>query len=696
MKTCPQCATTYDDERAVCPADNTQLIEIVTDGKDPMLGKVLAGRFLLVEKLGQGGMGTVYKAVHTQMDRICALKLLSPFSHDTESAVARFKREARMASRIDNPHAVTIYDFGEAEGGLLYLAMEYIDGKPLTRLLAEEQGMGINRTVHITAQIAQALAAAHTLGIVHRDLKPDNIMIARKGGDADYVKVLDFGIAKTVADDTENVTKTGFILGTPVYMSPEQITGDKLDGRSDVYSLAIIAYEMLSGRLPFEGDNVQAIMIKRVTSDPIRLRQVNPSVSESVEQVVMAGLTRDREKRIATAEAFASLLTTAQHGGTQVMSSPVTNEIAGPGGRQTNPITERHTIISATVEEGFTAANTPEALPQPVPQTAPVASSEQEKPTVDISATPLPPAEQFVTQPSTSFEAIKVDPTKADATRPVQRPAESIPPTFDLHSEPQPQPAAQAWQQPQAQPPQYQQQSWQSATRPVERPQKGSKGVLILAVALVAAVVLIGAAYFIYSRMDKVDQPVTNTSRTQNANSDSGASARTFYENGLRHQKQAYSLESAGSKFEAKAENEKAVDEYKKAIAAKPDYPEAHENLGVAYYSLGRLDEALTEYDTAIRQYGKPTAQVLTNQGMALLGRKLYEEAASSFAAAKELDPNDHDLDYYLGFAHHYSGNPEGAKAAFRRYLANAPSGQYAKEVRDILAGHAEPVIPSP
>src|SRR5687767_1033805 len=169
MKTCPQCATSYEDALAVCPVDNAQLIEIVTDGKDPMLGKVLAGRFLLVEKIGQGGMGTVYKAMHTQMDRICALKLLTPQTNDTESAVARFKREARMASRIDNPHAVTIYDFGEAEGGLLYLAMEFIDGKPLTRLLAEEQGLGINRTVHITAQIAEALTAAHSLGIVHRD-----------------------------------------------------------------------------------------------------------------------------------------------------------------------------------------------------------------------------------------------------------------------------------------------------------------------------------------------------------------------------------------------------------------------------------------------------------------------------------------------------------------------------------------------
>ena len=686
MKTCPQCATSYDDAPVVCPADNALLIEIVTDGKDPMLGKVLAGRFLLVEKLGQGGMGTVYKAIHTQMDRICALKLLSPMSTDTESAVARFKREARMASRIDNPHAITIYDFGEAEDGQLYLAMEFIDGKPLTRLLADEPGLGINRTVHITGQIAEALTAAHSLGIVHRDLKPDNIMIAQKAGDADYVKVLDFGIAKTVADDTDNVTKTGFILGTPVYMSPEQLTGEKLDGRSDVYSLAIIAYEMLSGHLPFKGDNVQSIMIKRVTNDPIRLRQANHSVSDSVEEVVMAGLARNRDERIATAEAFASMLTAAQHTGTQVMSSPGTNPITGPGGRQTELMTERHTVVSGAPDNGFTAADTPGPLPHAVSQTAPVVSSEQEKPTANVSATPLPPAENFVTQPSTSFEAIKADPT-----RPVQKPAESVPPTFDLRSEPPTQPVPPAWQQPQVQ-----QQQWQSAAQPAQRPQKSSKGILILAVVLVFGVLVIGAAaYYLYTRMSNGNETVTNTSQTQNANADISA-ARTFYENGKGHQKQAYSLEDAGSKAEANAENEKAIAEYKKAIAAKPDYPEAHENLGVAYYNLGRLDEALMEYDIAIRQYGKPTAQVLTNQGMALLSRKLYEEAAGSFVAAKELDPNDHDLDYYIGFAYHYSGNPEGAKASFRRYLSNAPLGQYAKEVREILAGRAQPVIPSP
>lgn len=680
MKTCPQCATSYDDTHAVCPRDSTQLIKIVTDGSDPMLGKILAGRFLLVDKLGQGGMGTVYKAVHTQMDRICALKLLSPLSADTESAIARFKREARMASRIDNPHAVTIYDFGQAEDGLLYLAMEYIDGKPLTRLLADEQGLGISRTVHITKQIAQALTAAHSLGIVHRDLKPDNIMVSQKGADSDYVKVLDFGIAKTVADDTDNVTKTGFILGTPVYMSPEQLTGEKLDGRSDVYSLAIIVYEMLSGRLPFDGDNVQAIMIKRVTNDPIRLRQATHAVSEAVEAVVMSGLARNREARIATAEAFASLLIDAQHGGTQVMSGSATNQIAEQGGRQTNPITERQTVITGTPDQGFTASDAPEAFPHTLEQTTAPVSSEQKPapqsaPVQPPPIQPLPPAANFVTQPSKSFEAMR-----ADATPPPQ-PISNAPTTIDLRSAAPAYPGA----------PYSQQQQFQ----PHPAPKKSSKGLLILAAVLVIGVIAIGAAYFLYSRLNNSNEVPAASSPQPSPVSDQEA-AKMFYESGKGHQQQAYLLENSGSKAEAKAENEKAMTEYQKAIAAKPDFPQAHENLGVAFYNLGRLDEAIKEYDIAIRQYGKPTAQVLTNQGLALLGLKLYEEAASSFVAAREIDPNDHDLDYYIGFAYHYSGNSEGAKASFRRYLSNVPDGPYAKEVRDVLAGRAVPVIPTP
>ena len=310
MKTCPQCGETYSSSLETCPADGSNLL--TANPNDPLVGKLLAGRYKVIQKIGEGGMGAVYKAIHNKMDRVCAIKTLTGLSTDNEAAVARFNREAKNSSRIDSPHAITIYDFGEAENGLLYLAMEFIDGKQLSDLLEEEGVLPVERVIHITNQMAEALTAAHALGIVHRDLKPDNIMITEKADQPDYVKVLDFGIAKTMADDgSENVTKTGFVLGTPAYMSPEQLTGENLDARSDVYSLAIIVYEMLSGQLPFEGDNLQAKMIKRLMSDPIRLRDVMPSITDSVERAVMAGLVRNREQRTATVQAFASSLSDA-------------------------------------------------------------------------------------------------------------------------------------------------------------------------------------------------------------------------------------------------------------------------------------------------------------------------------------------------------------------------------------------------
>lgn len=315
MKKCPKCAQTYDDRYDVCPIDRIALITT-----DPMIGRMLDNRYQIMSKIGEGGMGAIYKAVHSEMGRTCAIKLMTAISSGNEDAVARFKREAKMASRIDNPHAVIIYDFGVAEGGMLFLAMEFIDGKPLSRAMAEQRMLPIDRVVHITNQIGEGLAAAHALEIVHRDLKPDNIMITRKGNDADYVKVLDFGIAKTVADDgegAENLTKTGFVLGTPVYMSPEQLLGEKLDARSDIYSLAIIVYQMLGGQLPFTGDNPQSVMMKRITSHPVPLRSIAPSVSEAVEQTVMEGLARDPENRTPTVEAFAKALSAAARGNTK-------------------------------------------------------------------------------------------------------------------------------------------------------------------------------------------------------------------------------------------------------------------------------------------------------------------------------------------------------------------------------------------
>ena len=384
MKTCPQCGKIYDNNADICPDDAAALITSSTTSFAPTSGTLLAGRYRIIEKIGEGGMGAIYKAVHTMMDRTCAIKLLTNLSTNDESALARFNREAKMASRINNPHAVTIYDFGAAEGGILYLAMELIDGKSLSAILEEEKKLPAGRVVTIVNQIADALRAAHAMEIVHRDLKPDNIMVCNRGADPEQVKVLDFGIAKTVADDSaDNLTKTGFILGTPVYMSPEQLSGDRLDARSDVYSLALIVYQMLSGRLPFEGANPQAIMVKRLMSDPIPLSVAEPKILDSVERAVMAGLTRDRDARTPTAEQFARELSDAVLTGTKVMGSRPTSRLndeapaistAPPSSYQTRP----ETAIDRAGVRGQT---------MPFQSTSGGAAAQQPRGTVERSAT---------------------------------------------------------------------------------------------------------------------------------------------------------------------------------------------------------------------------------------------------------------------------------------------------------------------
>lgn len=361
MKVCPQCGKAFDDSSDVCAVDHTELTLIDPADPDPMLGRLLDGRYRLIRKIGQGGMGAIYRAVHTGISRTCAVKLLTSLSTGNDDAIARFKREAKNSSRIDNVHAVTIHDFGQTEDGLLFLVMELIDGQPLSRLIADQRVLPVDRVVHITSQIAEALAAAHALGIVHRDLKPDNVMITRRGADADFVKVLDFGIAKTVADEgADNLTKTGFVLGTPVYMSPEQLMGENLDGRSDIYSLAIIAYEMLSGRLPFEGENPQAVMMKRVMSEPIRLGAAAPSVSDSVERAVMDGLQRDRDSRTSEVQAFADGLSWALHSGTQVMGGAVTGRLGGPSAPR--PTSDRANYETRSESGGAFTGQPPSAV----------------------------------------------------------------------------------------------------------------------------------------------------------------------------------------------------------------------------------------------------------------------------------------------------------------------------------------------
>ena len=307
MKICPLCSTEYPDDVRFCPNDG-QTLRAASPAHD-LVGQVVADRYHVVKKLGEGGMGQVYLAEHVKMGRKSAIKVMNPSLVHDPDALARFNREAANASRITHTNVCAIYDFGETSEGLVYLAMEFIEGEPLTDVLEREGALPIPRAVGIFVQVADALQAAHDLGIVHRDLKPDNIMLTRGRDGADVVKVVDFGIAKAVGgDDTQKVTKTGLVVGTPEFMSPEQLSGDALDGRSDIYSLALVLFKMLTGRLSFEATTVQETMIKRLTDEPQALRAARPDLHfpPGFQETIDAALTRTPVERYQSAVKFAN------------------------------------------------------------------------------------------------------------------------------------------------------------------------------------------------------------------------------------------------------------------------------------------------------------------------------------------------------------------------------------------------------
>jgi serine/threonine-protein kinase len=307
-KICPQCGTEFPATERFCAQDGTALRskESATD----LIGAIIADRYLILSHLGEGGMGRVYLAEHVKMGRKSALKLLHPSLTKDISAISRFNREAANASRISHPNVAAIYDFGETNDGLVYLAMEYIEGLSLTSLVSQLKGgtMQMARAAEIIRQTAEALGAAHDMGIVHRDLKPDNIMVAQGRDGTDFVKVVDFGIAKAAGPgaDAQKVTRTGHVIGTPDYMSPEQLAGDTLDGRSDIYALGLVAFNLLTGTLPFPADSQQESMIMRLTEKPVTLAEARPEVAwpADLQTVMDKVLERDVDARYRTATEF--------------------------------------------------------------------------------------------------------------------------------------------------------------------------------------------------------------------------------------------------------------------------------------------------------------------------------------------------------------------------------------------------------
>jgi len=283
---------------------------------DLLLGRTIAGKFTIESRVGSGGMGSVYRARQTGLDKIVAVKVLHRELLAEPTFASRFKREATSASRIDHPSSIRVIDFGEEPDGLLYIAMEYLEGKTLFKVLREEAPLAPGRIVDLSRQILAALAAAHELGLIHRDLKPENVIIlAGKDDDGkatEHVKVCDFGIAKlqTNNDVDEKLTVEGSIVGTPEYLSPEQARGGELDARSDLYSMGVILFEMLTGQPPFRGDTPLAIVLKHLDAPPPRPSSITPTADVKLEAACLKALSKAPADRFASArEMRASLMT---------------------------------------------------------------------------------------------------------------------------------------------------------------------------------------------------------------------------------------------------------------------------------------------------------------------------------------------------------------------------------------------------
>jgi tRNA A-37 threonylcarbamoyl transferase component Bud32 len=275
--------------------------------RDPLIGQTIADRFVVEELIGQGGMGKVYRAQHLGQGRPVVLKLLKPALLEDPTLVGRFEREAEAASRLHHPNLIAVLGFGRiAAEGTLYIAMELAPGKDLRALLRDEWPVPEARLCNIVAQVLSALSEVHARNVIHRDLKPENIMVEARPGEGDFVKVLDFGIARILDSDLPRLTRKDVVCGTPQYMAPEQATGGGLDARSDLYAVGVILYQMSTGHLPFDGQSSMEVLTRQVNEPPVppRLRQPGAPISEAMERMILNALEKDPARRPQTAEQF--------------------------------------------------------------------------------------------------------------------------------------------------------------------------------------------------------------------------------------------------------------------------------------------------------------------------------------------------------------------------------------------------------
>ncbi len=315
MKSCPDCSATYPDDYAICPKDGAPLHETSLW----QIGTVVKGKYRIQARLGEGGMAVVYKAHHELLDELRALKVIRPDLARDSEFMGRFRNEAIMARKLNHPNAVRVDDLDFAEDGLPFIAMELVVGDTLKTLIQRVGALPVSLVLDITLHVCEALDAAHKLGLIHRDIKPDNIVLIAQREGPPTAKILDFGISRLRQESTgaKGLTQTGMVIGTPEYMSPEQVMGKKgvdIDGRSDLYSLGVVMYRMLTGELPFTGETTVEMFLQHLHTPPQAPHSMKPElgIPESVSAIVMKAMDKDREKRFATGADMAAAIRKAR------------------------------------------------------------------------------------------------------------------------------------------------------------------------------------------------------------------------------------------------------------------------------------------------------------------------------------------------------------------------------------------------
>jgi tRNA A-37 threonylcarbamoyl transferase component Bud32 len=394
---CPSCQTEVADSQKFCPSCGTALAPAGGSeaGPDVMIGQTLGGKYTVVRLLGEGGMGAVYEGEQQlgTTKRKVAVKTLHPHLSRDPKIKARFEREVGTIAELEHPNTIQVFDFGSTGDGILYIVMEFLHGKSLADTLEKEGAMQPQRVGHIMEQVCGSLAEAHGRGIVHRDLKPDNVVLVERAGKKDFVKVLDFGIAKRSREEDKNeqkLTQQGMVLGTPPYMSPEQFTGKPIDARSDIYSLGVMAYEMLTGKLPFKADTAWEWASQHMTANPIPIESLAEGMRapEPMRAAIRRALAKAPEDRFQDVKDFSDAFTgaagaaagmrpgpapvavpadpTASSGGRQRTEIGTPLDVgaafgAGPGGPVSPP-------VAATPAAGNMAFPAPGGIPQPPPR----------------------------------------------------------------------------------------------------------------------------------------------------------------------------------------------------------------------------------------------------------------------------------------------------------------------------------------